>query len=376
MERVSNVRSVRVDLPNGRSTWSVVDESGLAIPEVEQFINTYLTATNASPNTLESYARHLALFFRWLAIRHTDWEQLTFEGLCMFVNDLRDGTLRSLDRAGSYRKPRPRSRATAEAVLAAVYGFLHYWRVEGRGPDGLQLYQESRRAGRPSYSFLAHVESRRPKVERRIKVKGPKTPPPVVIRFEEDFQALCATARTARDRTLLSALYDGGLRISQALGLRHGDIDLARRRICVERRLDNANGAVSKQTNTFWQPMPERFFEYYGSSLVDEQLALGVDSDYVFVNLQQRTLGRPMSYSNAYQLIRSLGLRAGVDLTPHTLRHTHGTALARAGWSAPQIAKRLGQSAASSADVYIHLADDDIAQKYRQTFPTEDSLAR
>jgi integrase/recombinase XerD len=376
MDRVSNVRSVRVDLPSGRTTWSVVDDTGRAIPEVEQFINTYLPATNASPNTVKSYARHLALFFRWLATCDTDWEALSFEGLCMFVNDLRDGTLRSLTRAGTYRTPTPRSRATAEAVLAAVYGFLHYWRLEGRGPRGLELYQEARRAGRPSHSFLAHVESRRTKFERRVKVRGAKTPSPLVIQFESDYIALCAAARTARDRTLLSAMYDGGLRISQALGLRHGDLDIARKRISVERRLDNANGALSKQQSTFWLPMPERFFEFYAASLVDEQLAKGIDSDYVFVNLQTRDVGRPMSYSNAYQVVSAIGRRAGVSLTPHTLRHTHGTALARAGWSAPQIAKRLGQSAASSADVYIHLADDDITEKYRETFPAEAHLAR
>jgi integrase/recombinase XerD len=60
-----------------------------------------------------------------------------------------------------------------------------------------------------------------------------------------------------------------------------------------------------------------------------------------------------------------------VDLTPHVLRHTHGTDLARHSWTAPLIAKRLGQSNASSADVYIHLADSDITAKYRETMGRE-----
>lgn len=55
-------------------------------------------------------------------------------------------------------------------------------------------------------------------------------------------------------------------------------------------------------------------------------------------------------------------------MTPHTLRHTHGTALAKASWSAPEIAKRLGHSNASSADVYIHPVEADIEDKYRATF--------
>ena len=344
-----------------------MDDAGRTIEVVDQFLNNYLAATDASPNTVAAYARHLALFFRWLAVRDADWEGLSFEGLCMFVNDLRDGSLRSLTRAGTYRATSPRSRGTAEAVLAAVYGFLHYWKLEGRGPQGLELYQQARTSGRPSHSFLAHVEARRTRYERRVKVRGPKGRTPLVISFEQDFLALCGAASTARDRTLLSAMYDGGLRISQALGLRHGDLDIARKRIHVERRLDNANGALSKQKDDFWVSMPDRFFEFYSQALVEEQLARDIDSDYVFVNLRARDLGRPMSYSNAYQVVCGIGRRAGVELTPHALRHTHGTALARQGWSAPQIAKRLGQSSATSADVYIHLSEDDISDKYRDT---------
>ena len=75
-----------------------------------------------------------------------------------------------------------------------------------------------------------------------------------------------------------------------------------------------------------------------------------------------------MSYSNAYQLVERIGASAGIaDLHPHMLRHTHATALARAGWTAAEIAARLGQSHAASADVYIHLAGDDLAERLRRT---------
>lgn len=93
-----------------------------------------------------------------------------------------------------------------------------------------------------------------------------------------------------------------------------------------------------------------------------------MDSDYVFVNLTRQPVGEPMSYSNAYQLVERIAANAGIDAVhPHVLRHTHATALARAGWTAPEIAARLGQSHASSADVYIHLASDDLADRLRRT---------
>ena len=124
-------------------------------------------------------------------------------------------------------------------------------------------------------------------------------------------------------------MYDGGLRIGQALGLRHEDLDIARKRLTVIRREDNVNGMLSKQRATFSVDMPDRFFAFYGQSLVEEQLALGIDSDYVFVALAPRFRGRPMTYDNAVRRIKSIGRRVGIKMTPHTLRHTHGTDLAR-----------------------------------------------
>lgn len=363
---VSNVRAVSVTMPDGRQATTVVDHDGRPIEDVETFLR-YLRAMDNSPNTIRSYARHLALLFRWLDARSVDWHHLDFDGLCMFAQDLADGSLRALKQVGEYRPQAPRGRSTCEAVLAAVHSFLTFHRFEGRGPMDLRLYREVQGGKRTSYDFLAHVSGQRKHHERRLKVRGPKAKPPQIVDFETDFSRLIRAANTARDRLLLSAMFDGGLRISQSLGIHHEDLDIARKRVRIIRRTDNVNGALSKQRTEFTVDVPKRFFDYYANSLVDEQLALGIDSDYVFVNLQLQNRGRPMQYANAIQVITGIGKRAGVALTPHMLRHTHGTALAKEGWSAPQIAKRLGQSSAMSADKYIHLADDDIADKYWQS---------
>ncbi|WP_006247333.1 tyrosine-type recombinase/integrase [Mycolicibacterium tusciae] len=154
--------------------------------------------------------------------------------------------------------------------------------------------------------------------------------------------------------------------MGQALGLRHGDLDPMRRRVQICRREDNENGALSKQRAQFTVDAPRRFFDLYATYLLGE--IAEVDSDYVFVNLSRPPVGGPLSYSNAYQLVERVGTSAGIDeLHPHTLRHTHATALARAGWTAAEIAARLGHSHASSADVYIHLASDDLAERLRRT---------
>ncbi|WP_144796576.1 tyrosine-type recombinase/integrase [Microbacterium paludicola] len=370
--RVSNVRSVEVVLPNGRRTYTVVDDLGLPIPEVDVFLNTFLHASASSLNTIRSYSSHIALFFRWLDIRSAHWENIDFDAFCMFAGDLRDGTLPSLRRAGVYRPQKERTRTTCETILAGVHSFLEYWQLENRGPADLRLYRPSSSRKGKKYGFLAHIEQTLTN-QHRLKMRGPKSAPFKIIDFDEDFAKLLSEAHTARDKLLLSALYDGGLRVSQAVGLHHEDILIAEKQIRVRRRVDNANGALSKQRSDFVVDILPRFFRFYAASLVDEQLAMGIDSDYVFVNLRHADRGRPMSAGNARSVIKSIGGRAGVPLIPHMLRHTHGTALAKAGWSAPQIAKRLGQSVAGSADPYIHLADDDITTLYAASRFAEES---
>lgn len=364
------VRSVKVVYPDGRFTRTVVGPDGLPIECVETFLN-YLRTTGSSANTVSSYANHLSLFFRWAIGRGLLWAELDFEGLCQFVQDLQDGSVPSW-RASGVPRYRPRSRATTEAVLAALSSFLEYWRLEGVGPQDLRLYRDSRSARHSTFSFLAHVEQRRVRQERRIRLRGPKSPAPRTINFEDDFGRLLEAATTCRDRALLALMFDGGLRIGQALGLRHEDLELAARRVHVVRREDNANGALSKQRASFEVQLTDRFFAFYGHSLVDEQLPKGIESDYVFVNLAGPRLGRPMTYSNALQIVRSIGRKAGIDLTPHMLRHTHATALAKHKWTQAEVAKRLGHSSPTSAAVYTHLSDDDIHERYQETFGDPD----
>lgn len=346
---------------HGSKSWTVIDDRGLPIEEVEQFLN-WLRAVDRSSNTVRSYALHLSLFYRWLVARGSSWDCVTFDGLCDFVGALAAGLPPLPVRGGG-----PRSSGTVKAVNAAVREFYEYHRVEGRGPANLMLTRNPARTPRSSHSFLAHVENKHPHPRSRLARRGKQpTETVALIDFENDFARLLDAAATARDRFLLSALYDMGLRVGQMLGLRHEDLDPVRRRVRVRRRTDNVNGALSKQRSDFWVDAPRRFFDLYALYLLNELADL--DTDHVFVNLSRRPVGKPLSYSNAHQLVARIGAAAGIDgLHPHMLRHTHATALARAGWTAPEIAARLGQSHAGSANVYIHLAADHLGERLRTT---------
>jgi site-specific recombinase XerD len=349
---------------NGTTTWTVVDSAGLPISAVDDYLH-WLRATNKSSNTVLSYARHLSLLFRWLDALDLAWERVTFEQLCDFLLTAKAATppLQQVGRRNG------RGPSTLKAIAAAVREFYEYQQLEGRGPADLRLSMQVAHSSRTSHHFLAHVEARHDVTVNRLTPRFAAAPDVLrFINFETDFSRLLSNALTARDALLLSVLYDCGLRIGGALGLRHGDLDPMRQRIRVERR-ENLNGSLSKRRETFEVNAPTRTFDLYAHYLLDELEPAGVDSDYLFVNLRPGThFGRPCSASNVRQVVGGIGTRAGISgLQPHMLRHTHGTALAKAGWTNAEIAARLGHRHASSADTYIHLAADHLNAKIAAT---------
>lgn len=74
MAAVCNVRAATVSLRSGQQTYTVVDDAGAVIEDVEAFLR-YLRGNSASANTIESYASHLALLMRWLTARRASWER-------------------------------------------------------------------------------------------------------------------------------------------------------------------------------------------------------------------------------------------------------------------------------------------------------------
>jgi integrase/recombinase XerD len=150
------------------------------------------------------------------------------------------------------------------------------------------------------------------------------------------------------------------LRIGEALGLRHEDIRTADGVVDVRAR-DNANGARAKT----WErqvPVSSAWFLLHAEYLHREYGDL--DSDYVFVGLWSRPIGRPLTYGAVADLFTRLSQTTGVVATPHLLRHTYATRLLRAGVKAEIVQKLLGHASVSTTiDTYAHLTVEDVRRE-------------
>jgi integrase/recombinase XerD len=95
-------------------------------------------------------------------------------------------------------------------------------------------------------------------------------------------QAILDACSRLRDRLLFAVLLDTGMRIGEALGLRHEDLGIAERQVVVMPRL-NDNRARVKAGRSRVIPASAELMRLYADYLNREYGAL--DSDYVFVNL-------------------------------------------------------------------------------------------
>jgi len=183
---------------------------------------------------------------------------------------------------------------------------------------------------------------------RTIALKVPKKVPRVVTAAE--MQAILDACEHLRDRFLFALLWDSGVRIGAALGLRHADIAAAGRTVTIVPR-DNANGARCKSRQQHTIPVSAPLIRLWGDYLAAEYGDL--DSDYVFVNLFAEPRGQAWSYAAVYDLVLRLRKKTGIDVDPHFLRHAYATRALRDGVPIEVVSKLLGHaSITTTSSIY------------------------
>jgi integrase/recombinase XerD len=215
-----------------------------------------------------------------------------------------------------------------------------------------------RRMPRGSYKpFLHHVTKGRPIPTRPVKLRVPRRLPQTLT-LEEVTVILAACGRL-RDRFLLALLAETGMRVGQALGLRHSDFVSRRREVAIVARDDNANGARAKTLAGATVPVSAALVRLYSDYMHTEYGEL--DSDYVFVNLWSEPIGRPLRYQAVAKLVARLRVRTGIEFSPHLFRHTRASELIRAGVPIEVVSKMLThRSVTTTSETYLHLDVDDL----------------
>jgi len=238
------MRVQRVLAPDGGSeSWTVLDAGFAVVDPVEEFL-AHLTAIERSPGTVRSYAFDLRDYFEFLGSHGIDWRTVRLEHLGRFVGWLRlTPTVRSAGVTSLAIDEPHCSAATINRKLAAVGSFYRFHHRHGVDcGDLLTTIKPGGHTGawRP---FLAHLGSDGDNRRRTIKLKTQRQLPRTLS--PESVAAVLGACDRLRDRFLIELLTGTGMRIGEALGLRHEDIDAAGTLIRIRLR-DNSNGARAK----------------------------------------------------------------------------------------------------------------------------------
>lgn len=167
---------------------------------------------------------------------------------------------------------------------------------------------------------------------------------PAVLSRDEVRRILQATD-FLKHRLALSLAYSAGLRVSEVVKLRVGDIDLDRRLI----RVRGAKGRKDRYT-------------LLSETAVDLLLRYGLSSDPKAWLFPGGRPGRHLTVRSVQKVFARSLKRAGVvkEASVHTLRHSFATHLLENGISLRHIQELLGHSSPKTTEIYTHVSQGDL----------------
>ena len=293
-------------------------DSGL----IDEFCDALWLEDGLAQNTLEAYRRDLSQFATWLEAQHRK-------------------ALISADQADiqSYLgyQFRKKTRATSVArLLSALKRFYRYCLRQGRI-----------------------------RADPTLKIDSPKLPRGLPKSLtEEDVESLLAaprvdTALGLRDKAMLETLYASGLRVSELVTLKLGQVsqDMGVVRV------------VGKGSKERLVPLGEEAIAWIRQYLKEARPELlgGRAADDLFVTARGSAMTRQMFW----HLLRRYAAQAGLKkpISPHTLRHAFATHLLNHGADLRVVQLLLGHSDISTTQIYTHVARERLKQLHAKHHP-------
>ena len=251
-------------------------------------------------------------------------------------------------------------RSPTEARAEDVEGWLADLRTRGQAPTSLARRAAAARA---FYRHLVLLGLREDNPAAEVELPRRRARLPRTLSPAEVERLIAAangtTPRSLRDRALVELLYGAGLRVSEAVGLDRGSVDLENRFVrCVgkgdkERVVPLGREAVEAL----------RRYLSRGRPYLDRR-----HRPDLFLNAQ----GGALTRAGAFLILRRLAGKAGLDparVHPHILRHSFATHLLEGGADLRSVQEMLGHADLGTTELYTHVSDRRRRDTYYSAHP-------
>ena len=287
---------------------------------LSEFLDYLAVERGLSRNTILAYGRDIEQLLAFLNRERTLWIGATEELLARFV--------RSRSRAGAS------ARSTARQV-SAVRAFYKYGLTEGRISENPAAFLETPAAWMPLPKVLSFGD-----VESLIS-KADGTDP-----------------LSIRDRAMLETLYASGLRVSELVSLKTGDINL-REGFLICRGKGGKERIVPVGTSA--RTAVDRYI------LEARPLLEKRSTDMLFLTRRSR----PFTRQGVWKIFRRYARESGLPdkTSPHVLRHSFATHLLERGADLRSVQIMLGHSQITTTQIYTHVSRERLRIIYNKFHP-------
>ncbi len=269
--------------------------------------------------TMEAYGRDLARFVQFLVDSGTTLEAVDETAVSSFLVTLGEQGLGA------------RSQARITSSLRGLFGWLVSERRLASDPtEGLHLTRLARKLPR-----VLGLED----VDRLLAAPDTSTP------------------RGIRDAAMLQLLYATGLRVSELVGLRYGEVDMQASTVM----------PMGKGSRRRIVPMGEPARDHIERYMAEVRPLWAKNTDAMFVT--QR--GRGMTRQAFNVLLRRHSLAVGLSRipSPHWLRHSFATHLVENGADLRSVQAMLGHADISTTQIYTHVSRRHLREVLEQHHP-------
>jgi len=313
-----------------------------------------------SSSSVESYARDLLRWFRFLWRSERDWDRVTRDDVRDFVMSLREvfkhpAEIRRQASAVNEVSGKPYlsdvyAPRTINHNLSVISAFYDYHLRALTGPLRNPVPERLAQGGR----FGAHHNpedeyrhGRRADYRQKVPIQAARSIP------DKAFGDLFTALGTDRDRALVAFYVSSAARPSELVGLTNGRVDAGQQCISVTRK---GSGAVQRIPAS-----PEAFswFRLYQQALPEELTRSGLSAWWTL-----RRPYRPLNYEAARAVIRRVNVVLGANWTLHDFRHTAAMRMAQdPKVSITDIQAVLGHVHLSTTEAYLKPRNDEVIER-------------
>jgi integrase/recombinase XerD len=288
------------------------------VDPLERYLNYLTVEKGLSLNTLEAYRRDITKFTDYLSQNEKTITGFIRSDITSFLNHLRD--------SGNQANTLARN-------IAALRGLCKFMLLEG-------LITED-------------------PIENLSTPKGWKRIPKVI--GTEEVSGLLKQPEgknlSLRDRAMLEIIYSSGLRVSETINIKMGDINF-------EAGFITIRGKGSKERIV---PINEPTLITIKNYIEESRPEILKHRNSHFLFLAKG--GKPMTRQRLWQIIKVYSKQLSIEMSPHTLRHCFATHLLEGGADLRALQKMLGHTDISTTQIYTRVTPERLKKVHKEYHP-------